>query len=230
MKNDRTSFVLSLLYCALLFFFIITFSIALPIYFRPFYYAHINALDLRETSGFTETEIKEAYNDVLDYLTLPDKEFSSGVMEYSEEGKAHFTDCKKLFDLNAAVLIISSVCLIVLLFLKNTGKVKPFMLGRRSAEFYSAIAAVGIPIIIGAIASVNFDKAFTVFHKIFFPGKTNWLFNPYTDKIILVLPQQFFMNCAILIGVSILTFSIILIATEKKRSKRRNNYGLEKIL
>ena len=56
-----------------------------------------------------------------------------------------------------------------------------------------------------------FDKAFEVFHKIFFPQKQNWILNPKTDEIINVLPQKFFMNCAILIGVSILVFSGILI-------------------
>ncbi|MBQ7327319.1 MAG: DUF1461 domain-containing protein, partial [Clostridia bacterium] len=44
---------------------------------------------------------------------------------------------------------------------------------------------------------------FRIFHTIFFPGKDNWLFSWYEDEIIRILPQNFFMNCAILIFVSI---------------------------
>lgn len=232
--NKRKSFsantALSLLFSVALFLFIITFSIALPIYCRPFYYAHIEPLNLSELSGFSANEIKTAYNEVLDYLTIPGKDFSIGVMEYSEEGKAHFADCKFLFSLNASVLLASALCLILLLVLRKTGKASPFMLGKHSAAFYSAICAVGIPLVIGGIASLDFNKAFMLFHTLFFSGKTNWMFDPRTDEIINVLPEEFFINCAILIGASILVFSLILLLTEKKRQKRRNNYGLEKIL
>ena len=42
---------------------IITFSIGLPIYVRPFYYAHIDALEMTEYTGFDREEIKEAYDE-----------------------------------------------------------------------------------------------------------------------------------------------------------------------
>ena len=57
----------------------------------------------------------------------------------------------------------------------------------------------GAFLIVGGLAALDFDRAFTVFHTIFFPGKTNWLFDPDTDQIINILPETFFMDCAILI-------------------------------
>lgn len=221
-KNSPINLIASLLFFAALFFFILTFSIALPIYCRPFYYAHIDALSLSEQSGFTEYQIKESYDDVLDYLTHKDREFSAGVMKFSGEGAQHFKDCKSLFDLNASVLILSALILIVLLVLQKAGKLSPFMLGKHSSAFYSAVCAVGIPLIVGLAASLDFEKAFTVFHKVFFHEKTNWIFYPEKDQIIRVLPQKFFMNYAILIGASILTFSLILILCELRRKKHNN--------
>ena len=53
--------------------------------------------------------------------------------------------------------------------------------------------------IVGGLAALDFDRAFTVFHTIFFPGKDNWLFDPMTDPVILILPEAFFRSCAILI-------------------------------
>ncbi len=208
MKNRDLSRAASVLFAVALFFFILTFSISLPIYCRPFYYAHIGALNLPEASGYSEQQIRAAYNEVLDYLTLPAREFSSGDMAFSSEGAAHFADCKVLFDLNVTVLICSGLILAILLVLKRTGRVDAFRIGRRSAAFYSAVSAVTLPIIIGALAAIDFDRAFTAFHGVFFPGKDNWLFDPAADEIINVLPQEFFMNCAILIGTSVLVMSI----------------------
>lgn len=214
MKKRWYDTALSLLFAVALFFFILTFSIGLPIYFRPFYYAHIEAMNLPEKSGFSTEEIKEAYDNVLDYLTLPNKEFSTGIMAHSDEGEEHFKDCKVLFDLNAEILITSGMCLLVLLMLRKTKKVKPFKLGMRSACFYSALMAIFLPIILGGLASLDFDKAFIVFHNIFFNGKENWLFNPRTDEIIRILPQDFFMHCAFLIGAGVLIFSSAIIIRE----------------
>ena len=59
------------------------------------------------------------------------------------------------------------------------------------------ILAAGL--LIGVLAALDFDRAFVLFHTVFFPGKTNWVFDWRTDPIILLLPQSFFRNCALLI-------------------------------
>lgn len=205
---------LSLLFAVALFCFIVTVSIGLPIYFRPFYYAHITPMHLPELSGFTKAEIKTAYNEVLDYLTIPGKPFGTGVMAHSAEGAAHFADCKVLFDLNAAVLLCSGAVLLVLWLLQRAGKTGAYRLGRRSSAFYAALSAVVLPPVIGGLAALDFDRAFVIFHKIFFPGKSNWIFDWRTDEIILVLPQDFFMHCAMLIGAGLLLFSGALLLRE----------------
>lgn len=219
-KNKGLNICASLLCFVALFFLILTFSIGLPIYCRPFYYAHIEPMNLVERSGFTADEIKQAFDSMMNYLTLPGKEFSTGVMRFSEEGVAHFVDCKWLFDLNAIVLLVSAVILIVLLILRKSGKVGSLRLGKRSAAFYSGLTAITLPIVIGVLASIDFTQFFKVFHYVLFPGKTNWMFNPYTDEIIKVLPQEYFMNCAILIGVSLLVLSCICLIFEFVRSKK----------
>lgn len=205
--------------------FIITFSIGLPIYIRPFYYFHIGALDLPEVSGFTAEQIVEAYNEVLDYLTLPGKAFGTGVMTVTEDAADHFRDCKVLFNLNAAVLLGSAAVLAVLLCLGWTGRVGELSLGGYSGAFWGALGAVGLPLVLGGLAALDFDRAFVIFHSIFFPGKDNWLFHWDKDQIIRVLPQQFFMDCAILIGAGILVLSLGIMAVEycNKLNKERTH-------
>ena len=76
---------------------------------------------------------------------------------------------------------------------------------------------------IGALAALDFDRAFVVFHSIFFPGKTNWVFDWYRDPIIRVLPQDFFRNCAILIGVGLVTMAVGILVWDGIRNNRRGD-------
>lgn len=210
--------VLSVLCAAGLCLFMLTASIGLPIYIRPFYYAHIGAYGLEERSGYSEAQIREAYDEVLDYLTLPGKEFGTGVIPHSEEGKAHFVDCKGLFTLNAVVLLGSGAVLTVLFAMRR--KWGPYRLGKHSSAFWAAVLSVTLPVIIGFLAALDFDRAFVVFHSLFFPGKTNWVFDWYADAIIRVLPQEFFRNCAIVIGLALVWMAGGILVWEGRRNKK----------
>lgn len=204
---------------------IITFSIGLPIYVRPFYYMQIDALEIEEYSGADRETIIEAYNELLDYLTIPGNEFGTGDFAYSEEGKSHFVDCKVLFDLNAYAFLISLAGFITLVILNKKGVFRLWRPFGMNIAFSSGIYTLGGFAIIGGLAALDFNTAFAIFHKIFFPGKDNWLFDWNEDAIIRVLPQAFFMNCAILILSSIILLCLGCIAygiIEKIIEKREN--------
>ena len=134
-------------------------------------------------------------------------------MRYYAEGEAHFADSKVLFDLNASVLFASASVIALLLIFGRRLKIT-YRLGKRSSAFWASVSAIVLPIMIGALAATNFDRAFVIFHSIFFPGKENWIFDPTTDEIITVLPQDFFMDCAILIGIGVVVLCTAIISTE----------------
>ena len=216
--------ILTILLGIAIFVFIITLSIGLPIYCRGFYYMQIEPLNIPQNTGFTVEQIKLSYNQVLDYLVLPNATFGTGVFKYSVEGASHFADCKGLFLLNGSALIISFVVMLTLIILnkcKVISLVKPFGM---SVAFISSISIFVVAFILGILVSIDFDTAFTIFHHLFFPGKDNWQFNPYKDQIILALPSQFFMNCALLIGASIVIISLTIITVQLiKRKKNKEN-------
>ena len=208
MDNKLLNRALTAVLCVFIVLLVITFSIGLPIYFRPFYYMQIESLEIPEYTGKTVSEIKEAYNEVLDFLVLPNREFGTGVFKWSEEGKSHFEDCKGLFNLNLTIFIISLIVVVTLIILN---KKRIFKLSRPfgfNCLFMCGTSTLGFFALLGGLCSINFDKAFTVFHALFFPGKDNWMFDAREDQIILAMPQEFFMNCAILIASSIILISI----------------------
>lgn len=206
----RTSTFLSVIFLLAVMVLTITFSIGLPIYVRPFYYAHVDALKLPETYGIEREEVVKAYDEVLDYLTKDGYEFGTGSLAHSEEGKKHFEDCRGLFDLNKRAFIISLCVAIFLFILDKIGAIslaRPFGL---TLGFFAGLTTLAIFATLAVVVAQDFSTAFTTFHQLFFPGKTNWIFNPYTDPIILFMPNQFFMDCAILIASSVIVTSIVL--------------------
>lgn len=215
--------LLTALFIVSIFVLIITFSIGLPIYCRFFYYLQINPLNIPEITGYDYAQIKFAYDQVLNYLTLPNAAFGTGVFKHSADGAAHFADCKVLFNLNDILLLCSLILSTVTIILDKKGIIKLYRPFGFSPAFYSAALIFIVIAILAAIVSVDFNAAFTVFHHLFFPGKDNWTFNAYYDEIILALPQQFFLNCAILIALSIfiITLSIIIINLVKKAKNNK---------
>ena len=102
--NKLLSVIMSIAVAAAL----LTGSIAAPICLRSFYYAHIGPLELEEKSGLSENEIRQAYDEVLDYCTGKSDEFSAGVLPFSADGAAHFADCRELFILDFRVFPVSA--------------------------------------------------------------------------------------------------------------------------
>ena len=219
---------LTVVFIVMLVVFILTFSIGLPIYCRFFYYIQIKTLNLPEAAASygikaDYNDIKTAYDQILNFCTLPNQPFKSGIFNMSESGKSHFADCKVLFDLNLAGMIVSGAIALTLILLNRFKVIKLVRIKGHRAYLISAIVALALPLVIGALAAIDFDKAFEIFHGIFFPGKTNWTFDPYYDQIITVMPQEFFMNCAIIIGVGLIVFSTALIAADLVLWRKEKN-------
>ena len=190
--------LLSVLLSAAIALTLLTGAIAAPILCRPFYYAHIGPLELEERTGLTREEIRTAYDEMLDYC-LGREEFSTGVLKWSQSGKDHFTDVRVLFLLDLRVFAAGIAAIVLLLVAGRLRRRSPARLLGRGPCFWAGAGLGGAFLIVGGLAALDFDRAFTVFHTIFFPGKTNWLFDPDTDQIINILPETFFMDCAILI-------------------------------
>ena len=179
----------------------------------------IEALQL-ENSGYSATQIKEAYNEILDYLTLPGGTFSAGDFPFSASGASHFADCKVLFTLNAVMLLLSTIFIITVLILKKQNRIQTLYIGSFHACFYAAITCILLIILVAVLASMDFYAAFVTFHSIFFPGKENWILNYRTDPIINVMPQDFFMHCAILIGAIIVIISLVIVIWQVKEYRK----------
>lgn len=191
----------------------ISLSVAAPLLCRPFYYAHIDGLDLPENTGFTEEQIRAAFDEMMDFC-VQGKPFGTGELLWSESGKAHFEDCAVLFRLDFLVAAVSA-CLLLCCFLARRKGAVPARICGRGPRFFAGLFPGVAFLITAALAARDFDRAFVTFHHLFFPGKENWLFDYRTDQIILILPEEFFRNCAILIVGLLFVFCLVLILSDR---------------
>ena len=201
---------------------IISASIAVVILFRPFYYLNVKLLDLVQITGYSFSQIKTAYDEMMNYCLGLTNIFSCGDLKYTIEGMNHFTDCRTLFILDIALAILSLSIITVTIILKNKGKIQLTYL-KHNFSYYSSIIIMFVFSFITLLAISDFDAMFVKFHQLFFPNKDNWIFDPRYDQIINILPEQFFINCAIVIASIMFLCCLFFIYKEYK-----DNYKIKK--
>ncbi len=196
---------------------VLTGAIAVPLLLRPFYVWHVDALHLAARTGLPRPLILDAYNDMMDYCLGLRRTFAAGVLPFSQDGAAHFADVRWLFGLDLVLLGLSLVVLLGLWLWRRKAGFTCYRFRSRGPGFWGACGLGAAFLLVGLLAATDFNRAFTVFHHIFFPGKSNWLFNPATDPIILLLPKVFFRNCAVLILAVALGLCLLLLFTGRKK-------------
>lgn len=217
MKGKRVTVILSVALAVL----IISFAIGLPIYFRPFYYMQIGPLGLEESSGLSYGEIREAYDELLDYLTVPFADYGMGKLHGGAKSVGHFADVKVLFMINSSLFLASLVTVTVILILLKKKKVTLERFRQLGFEYWTGKYMIIGATALGLIVLLNFEAAFEAFHSFMFPGKTDWRFEGGTDQIIRILPAEFFMSCAALIFAVIALSSVALMIIGVIRKKIR---------
>ncbi|GAA3650584.1 TIGR01906 family membrane protein [Asaccharospora irregularis] len=185
-KVVQTIIAISLSLCILIL--MVKFALA----FKPFYYFEVDRLNIEATSNISKDEIIKNYDYTIDYLLGREgTKFELPTLPSSLFGQVHFEEVLKIFSALDIVLILSIVVSII-------GIV--FLYKKRNFSFVKQASNIltFFPIVFGVIFSLNFERSFIIFHKIFFRNDY-WIFDPQKDPIINILPQEFFFDIAIFI-------------------------------
>lgn len=198
MKSRLTKLTLSIILTLT----IASLAVVLTLACKPLYYLDIHALHIPETTGCTISEIKANYNAVIDYcLSFGNAPLEFPTFPMSEGGRIHFEEVKNIFNLFKYMAIGGT--------LASTAGI--LWMRRKHCYGYlklTAILTVALPAIIGAAVALNWDWAFVTFHEIAF-NNDYWLFDPATDPVINILPDEYFLHCAVMILVLVILGSLI---------------------
>ncbi|WP_419749915.1 TIGR01906 family membrane protein [Terrisporobacter petrolearius] len=193
--------------------FIISGSVILGLRCKSLYYYDVKELNISEMSGFTEEEIKQNYDYLIDYnLNKNVGEFHLPTIKYSKEGKIHFEEVRNIFQIVKKVFYISGLISVlgIILSIKN-----------KNIKFLNtaSIMTILLPIITAIPLMINFNYFFIKFHETVF-SNDYWIFDPSIDPVINMLPQDVFFHIGIFILAIILMISILLQISYKVLNKR----------
>lgn len=161
---------------------------------------HMELDDVMEVTGY-----------MMDYLIGREDELSietdvDGRRQdfFNEQDRLHMADVRNLFlgglRLRTALVILAALVIGALIIWKTDFR----MLLTRA---YSWALAVFLAVILclGIAFSVDFTACFRIFHEIFFTNDL-WMFDPAEDYMIRMLPEGFFSDMVIRIGLIFLGF------------------------
>ncbi len=183
----------------------VSLSVTLVLNFKPLFYHDIKTLDIPAQSGFSEEKIKTNYDILIDYNNFwGAKTLEFDDLAMSEEGRIHFEDVKRIFVKIEYAAIIFTVLFVVTAYIKLKS-------GQRRFLLFSGVFAVVLPLIVGAAVALNWQNAFITFHKLAF-SNDYWIFYPDKDPVITMLPDAFFMHCAVMIIAMTIFLSAVSVA------------------
>ncbi len=143
---------------------------------------------------------------------------------FNAREKAHMIDVQRLFIggmwLRRGAVLLMVIAFVILVKTKADWKIlipKTFLI------------SIGVFVVItlgaGALFLSDFNKYFTLFHEVFFDNDL-WLLDPRTDLLIRMLPEGFFLDMVVRIGIIFLVLMVLTLVisiTTLIRSKNKQN-------
>lgn len=183
-------------------------SFQLVIYGDPkyrFYQEEYEKYDVTEALDMQMNDVMAVTEYMMDYLIGKEEVLSvetdvDGKTQdfFNEQDRLHMEDVRNLF---LGGLWFRTICLIVaalsLAFLIRGEKDWKRLI--QKAYFYALGVFVILILLLLICFLVDFTASFTVFHEIFFTNDL-WLFDPATDYMIRMLPEGFFYDMVMRIG------------------------------
>jgi integral membrane protein (TIGR01906 family) len=159
-------------------------------------------------TGYSEPDLRTATNAILHDLVLGPPDFTvqiGGAPVLEPREQAHMRDVRGVFAGFALLALASAVVLVA-----------GFLGARRMGHPERAWHAIGTGmrvllvtiVVAGAIATVAFDAAFEIFHRLVFPGGS-YTFDPRTDRLVQLFPFDFWSETTIVLGGLIAALAVV---------------------
>lgn len=193
-------------------------SIENPTFSPDFYLVEYEKQSTAERLGMSTADLLKVTLHMQDYLKNKNDELNiettvNGERRFffSDKEIFHMKDVKNLFRVGNIARIICQVLFAVLaaaaILLRRDGY-KVLL----KAAVIVPVAFLGIMGLLAFLVSLNFDRAFTIFHKIFFTNDM-WILDPSRDLLVNIVPQEFFVDIAIRISVIFCLFMVAIPVT-----------------
>jgi len=163
-----------------------------------------NRSDVAGLTGYTPSQVQAATGSILSDLVFGPPTFDvaiDGQPVLDPRSRAHMVDVRSVLTSLGAVALVATLVL---------GSIGVASRGRRwfwQATEVGASVLAGAVVVVGLAFAVFFDQAFELFHRIFFPPGT-YMFDPRTEKLVQLFPDQFWSETTLALAVAVLILSL----------------------
>lgn len=167
-------------------------------------------------TGYTPEQVRTVTDSILADLVLGPPEFAvvvdgQPVLDAAE--RSHMADVRNVLLPFGALLAIATLTLGASLAMNR----RAVWLWRAIARRSGALALVGI--VVGVAVLFFFDAVFLLFHRVFFP-QGNFSFDPLTERLTQLFPDQFWTETSIAIAVVGLAIAVAVTLASRRRAAR----------
>ena len=212
---------------------IVSQSIIFPTFFMPFYRWQYDRLGVADTVQMEKDELMRVTVELLDYMRNRRDSIADirAVVDgeerwfFSEIEIRHMVDVLHLYDIAFMIRNIAFFVLLGLVLGMALLRYKIlYVLSRCCREVLVGFLLLTTMLVV--IIAINFERAFDIFHRIFF-NNDYWILDPRVDLLINMVPLNFFIHISIFIAALILLSSLILIvaATMYLRGMPRSGFS-----
>ena len=184
------------------FLFILCASIFIVLLMKPLYGLDVKLLKIPETSGYSAEICKRNFSVLIDYnmfwgpktLVFPD-------FPMSENAAVHFEEVKRIFvAAEITALVTAGILAAGYPVAKKWGAFKWLPGG--------IILTLAMVAVVGFGCAFFWEKTFVLMHHVLFKNDF-WLFDPSTDPVIKILPDQVFLHLGAAIMILMVVFMVI---------------------
>lgn len=202
-KSDKTKSFFNHILGILSALFMISISVIITLNLTFIYKWTIYKYNLSEYSNLTLEELMINYKELIIYLQNPFiNKLELPNFSMSNHGEIHFEEVKRIFMYINIYIFLFMIILGIYFLIKDKIKDQININFKHILNISSNYILMFFTFLISCIL-VDFSEVFKLFHKIIFKNNY-WIFDPKTDPIIDVLPEDFFMIMSLVILILIL--------------------------
>jgi integral membrane protein (TIGR01906 family) len=176
-------------------------------------------------TGYTTEQLRSVTNAILADLVIGPAAFDvtlDGVPVLEPRERQHMVDVSVVFQ-RFFLIAAGSALLIAGAFAFARTRHDRAVLWRRLSRTGLVIALVTV---VGGVGGVLvFDRAFALFHELFFPPGS-WTFDSASEKLVQLFPEQFWVETTIAVGVVVIALSLLLWWFGARRAVANEHHGV----
>ncbi len=163
--------------------------------------------NVSQTTGLDKTELKKAAAGLISYFNSDEEFISLTVLKdgepfelFNQREIAHLKDVKALVQLNFRLLVGTAIYIGVFAGMCLFWRKRRYRRELARGTFIGSIITLGMIVALGIGAMVlDFDQIFLQFHFLAFTNEL-WLLDPTKDYLIMLFPEGFWFDAALLMG------------------------------